>query len=195
MHRTMKSDRRYCTVMTDQPTEKEGMERSHHEEGRVLSIKLFVLVFLSTSIVHDQHSKQAVGTLTWMANLYIYPQFSQFMVLVTFIWLRRIPHEDTCMYVSPHSFPLPIHTHTCTLRFMITLEEASSPVQFQSPPPSIRHSIPNCSSCCSDRSPMTLCNQFISHTCRINICWVREITSIHVKWLSYCLIKSSTEQH
>ena len=74
-------------MMTDQLTEKEGMERSDHEEGRVISIKLFVLVSLSTSIVHDQRSKQAVGTLTWMANMYIYPQLSQIMVLVTFIWL------------------------------------------------------------------------------------------------------------
>ena len=85
-------------------------------------------------IAHDQHSKQAVGTLTWMANMYIYSQLSQMMVLVTFIWLRQLSQEDTCIYVSPRSFPPPIHTHTCTLRCMITLEEASSPAQCQRPP-------------------------------------------------------------
>ena len=47
------------------------------------SIKLFILVYTPFHpIAHDQHSKQAVGTLIWMANMCIYPQLSQIKVLV-----------------------------------------------------------------------------------------------------------------
>ena len=39
--------------------------------------------------------------------------------------VRWIPQEDTCsICVSFHSFPLSTHTHTCTLKFMTTLEKA-----------------------------------------------------------------------
>ena len=92
------------------------------------SLKLFVLVFLSTSIVHDQHSKQALGTLTWMANMYIYPQLSQITVLVG--------SDEYHMRTPVYMFPLAPSLFPCTLRFMTTLEEASSPVQYHRPPSS-----------------------------------------------------------
>ena len=33
-------------------------------------------------------------------------------------------HLQHMCFISPHSFPLPTHTHTCTLKFMTTLEKA-----------------------------------------------------------------------
>ena len=47
--------------------------------------------------------------------------------MLSMLRVRWIPQEETCeiiCFVSPHSFPLPTHTQTCTHKFMTTLEKA-----------------------------------------------------------------------